>query len=136
MTELQYHLLLWSRIYDSVYENPNRPTDDVISDDVKFDAWYRQESERIDAEIRKNATERAIGSISGTGGQEVFIPADLEGAKEVYQLNDMNARTRIAQRQKAIESNGVLKESELPDVAKDLKMEMNRLASHGARNRS
>jgi hypothetical protein len=136
MTELQYHLLLWSRIYDTAYESMNRPTDDVIKDDDKFDAWYKQESDKIDAENRKNATERAIGSMNGTGGQEVFIPADQEGAKEVYALNDLGGRTRIAQRQRALEKSGVLSESELPDVARDLKMEMNRLASDGAKGRS
>jgi hypothetical protein len=135
-TELQYALLLWSRIYDFAYESTNRPTEDIIKDDDKFDAWYRQESDRLDAEVRKQATEQAIGSINGPGGQEVFIPADVEGAREVYQLNDVGGRIRIAQRQKAILDNGVVAECDLPDVARDLKLEANRLASQGAKNRS
>jgi hypothetical protein len=135
MTDLQYALLLWSRIYDFAYESTNRPGDEVIKDNDKFDAWYRDECNRIEAEIRKNAAERALPG-NGFGGQEVFIPADSEGAREVYQLNDLNARNRIAQRQKALDQNGSLLEAQLPDVARDLKMEVNRLASQGAMNRS
>lgn len=126
MTDLQYALVSWSKVYDFAYDSTNRPSDDVIEDDDKFDAWYTSECERLRQETKKN-------QINGVGGQEVFVPADREGAKEVYALNNFDAKNRIAQRQEAIIKKGVVKEENLPDVSQDIKLEVNRLASASQR---
>lgn len=133
MTDLQYAIVLWSKIYDFAYESTNRPSDDIIDDDDKFDSWYKEECENIKKDLEKN---NANKNIKGTGGQELFIPADAEGAKEVYELNDMAAKKRIALRKQAIEKEGSLKEAHLPDVNKDIQMEVNRLRSEKIQNRS
>lgn len=133
MTEPQFALCMWSKIYDFAYDSSNRPTEDVIEDDKKFDAWYRSESKRIETENKKNALESQFGN--GTGGVEIFVPADEEGAKEVYEMNDMNARSRIQQREKAIVQKGTIKEGDLPDVQSDLRMEVNRMASESIQRR-
>jgi hypothetical protein len=126
LTELQYILIAWSKTYDFAYENTNRPSEEVINDNDKFDAWYKEECDRIDKEIKKNEIDSKIGDVSG---QEVFIPADEEGAKEVYNLNDMNAKMKIAQRQKVIQEKGIVLECDLPDVKREIQMEANRLAT-------
>jgi hypothetical protein len=128
-TELQYALLSWSRIYDFAYESSNRPTDDIIADDDKFDSWYDAECDRIKQELSKNNFNNSFGvNINGIGGQEVFIPADAEGAKEVYALNDPQSRARIAEREKAIQEKGSISEANLPDVKRDLIMAANKAA--------
>ncbi len=135
ITYNQYAIVSWSRVYDFAYASDNRPDDDTISDDDKFDAWYEGEVRRLDSEHKRNALDKSIGG-NALGGQELFIPADIEGAKEVYDLNDKQGRIRIAQRQKAIEEKGELHHAELPDVNADIKMESNRLGSQGVMNRS
>lgn len=138
MTELQYALVAWSQVYDFAYESMNRPPDDVIDDDDKFDAWYQSESERIQTEIKKKSLgDGAVGhSQNFIGGKEVFIPADTEGAREVYQLNDSQGKARVAMRQKAIMEKGDVTEANLPDVKKDLVMMINQAASQAAQTRS
>ena len=139
MTDLQYMLVLWTRIYDFAYNSMNRPTDDVIEDDVRFEAWYHAENERIQSEIKRNDLERSLGktvSDNRPGSIEIFLPADEEGAKEVYNLNTPESRARVVQRQKALTEKGELPEAKLPDVSRDLKMELNRLSSQEAQNRS
>lgn len=139
MTDLQYMLVLWTRLYDFAYSSPNRPTDDVMEDDTRFDAWYQSEIERINAEVKRNDLERSLGKTTQDnrpGSIEVFLPADAEGAKEVYNLNTPDSRARVLMRQKALNEKGELAEANLPDVNRDIKMELNRMASQGAQNRS
>ncbi len=131
MTDLQYSLVLWSKLYDFAYSSSNRPTDDIIADDDRFDAWYRQECERIDAETAKGQLGDNFGSAS-----EVFIPADAEGAKEVYALNNVLEREKLRQREKFIADKGEVKEQALPDVKQKIQMEMNRLGADAIKNRS
>jgi hypothetical protein len=134
MTDLQYALVSWSRVYDFAFSSSNRPSDDIVEDDDAFMAWYRAEVKRISSESQRQALEQSLGS--GFGSQEVFVPADSEGAKEVYDLNDPIGRSRIKERQKALLIKGQLHQAELPDVKRDINMELNRLASENTKNRS
>lgn len=126
MTDYQYALVSWSRIYDFAYSSTNRPTDEIINDDYSFDAWYDQEVKRINSEISNNS----IDSITSNGSAmtEVFIPCDAEGAKEIYNMNDPIARSIIQQRQQVIKEKGQIKDSDLPDMKQKMQMEFNRMA--------
>ncbi len=130
-TDLQYLLVLWTRVYDFAYECQNRPTDDIIDDDTRFDSWYRSEVDKRNREINKASIENEMGGRSG--GQEMFIPADEEGAKEVYNLNDFGGRVRIKEREKAIKDKGSVRELDLPDIRRDVQMEMNKMAAKAAK---
>ena len=131
MTDSQYMLVLWSRIYDFAFESDNRPDEDVLDDDTKFDAWYEREIERIEEDRKGNARQG-----NWQDAQEVFIPADSEGAKDVYSMNSKQNRDKIKTRFDAIDKQGSLTEANLPDVKKDLIMQANRTNSQAIVNRS
>lgn len=132
MTEYQSKLVMWSQLYDFAYQCPNRPPDDTILNDDAFDSWYRSEINRLDSEIAKNF--KGAGLNKGQSG-DIFIVADREGAKEVYDLNDQQAKIRLAQRNKAIKEKGVVTEANLPDVKKDLIMQANKAAMESVRSK-
>ena len=140
VTDLQYQLIFWSKIYDFAFENMNRPPDDVINDDDKFDSWYESETKRIDKEVKDNFKNESFGKTkrepqtdSGVGITEKFIPADKEGAQEVYDLNSVDARRKVKSRQKAIQEKGYVKEQDLPDTSREIQMKLNQLAAqHGS----
>jgi hypothetical protein len=137
MSDLQYALVYWTRVYDFAFNSMNRPPDDVINDDSKFDSWYKSEAKRIEAETKQNAAEDILGGHSkGYGHQEIFLPADSEGAKEVYELNDLQSKIRVKQREKAIREKKEVSEINLPDVKQDLMTRVNQMASEGIMNRS
>jgi len=121
-TEYQYSLVVWSKIYDFAYESSNRPSDETIEDDVKFDAWYKAETSARLAEAKRN-------SIDKGGNGEMFIPADKEGAKEVFELNTIQAKAVLMERQKAINEKSAkgqtTKDGELPDVKREILMQYN-----------
>jgi len=121
LTELQQQLVTWTRIYDFAYNSQSRPTEDIIDDDDKFDAWYKGECEKIDKENKNNYLSSGVNN--GNGGNETYVMADKEGAKEVYDINSYESRRRIAMREKAIEKKGSINEEYLPDIQADLRME-------------
>lgn len=130
MTDLQYALASWSRIYDFAYSSDNRPDEDTLNDDDAFDAWYSNEDKRIKQLMKNSKVDKIVG------GNEVYVPADQEGAKEVYALNDDLGRRRIREREKALAQRGVIKEGDMPDVKRDMQMELNKMAMDAIRSRN
>lgn len=136
ITDYQYWLVYWSKVYDFAYESQDRPTEDVISDDEKFDAWYKWQSKKIDDELKKRSLDNSFPNNSGVGRQETFIIADKEGAKDVYDMNDQQSRAIIKERENFIKEKGEVKDQYLPDVQRDLRVLMNQAASSETINRS
>lgn len=130
ITDNQYRLVLWSKIYDFAYESSNRPESDIINDDELFDNWYQQEQKRLEKESKEVSQNNntAQGRYGHVASQEKYIPADKGGAAEVYALNNAGAKATIRQRQQAINKKGKVKEGQLPDVAMEMKMALNRQA--------
>lgn len=126
ITDWQYALVSWSKVYDFAYQSQNRPSDDIIDDDDAFSSWYRGEIKRIESENKRSQIENGQTTMSGVGFQESFIIADEEGAKEVYALNDAMGRNNIKKRQEFIETKGEVTEANLPDVKQHILMEANR----------
>lgn len=132
ITDLQYMLLHWAQIYDYAFNHQNRPSDEVIDDDYKFDAWLQQEQEITKAEISRAAHQDRFGTV----GQDVYIPADREGAKSVYELNDQYARKKVQQRQKMIEEKGMVSELEFTDIKQEVRMLANQAGSAAMQSRT
>jgi len=50
----QRMLVYWSRVYDMAYESTEKPDDDIIQDDEKFDTWLKNRNEdKTDSEKLK-----------------------------------------------------------------------------------
>lgn len=124
ITEYQYLLCSWSKIYDFAFESLNSPSKDIINSDDKFDSWYEEEVKKL--EHKRNNNNNDTNRNGGISFGETLIPADAEGAKDVYDTNDSVARQIIMQRQKAIESKGQIEEQNLPDIKRTLIMEANK----------
>lgn len=129
MSEWQYLLVLWTKIYDFAYASNNRPSDEIISDDSLFDNWYNAETNRIKKEIASNKPPvNSSGPSSGNGLQETFIPADLEGAKEVLELNNADAARHIKTLHQKIQEQEEVPDANLPLSQQLLRMEANKAA--------
>ena len=60
----QKMLCYWSKVYDSAFEDPERPDDDVINDDEQFDFWLANKHISSE-EKRKNTANDKLKSTSG-----------------------------------------------------------------------
>jgi frataxin-like iron-binding protein CyaY len=131
MTEYQKELVTWSILYDGVYESLDCPDDSVIENDDLLDAWLIEQQEKRSKEKKdKFSTENAKINNSNEIGIVVDSPEDAE---KVYNLNDRAGLQRIKDRQKALTNKGTLKEHELPDMKRDIKMMVNQGNFNNAR---
>jgi hypothetical protein len=117
----QLALISYSQMYDSVYENPESPKEEVIDDDDCLDGWFIEQRRKHEKDKIKQQTEDLISNPKIKNSQEIFVMANSqEEAQDVYSLNNDAVRTIIKQRQEEIKStSGLLNHKELPDVKQE-----------------
>lgn len=113
-TEEQKALVVWSRIYDSVYESMDCPGEFIIKDDDLLDGWLTVQHRKRESDRKKKEGDEHASKVKNA--QEVFIPVQsIEDARRVEALNDQRAKMLKAQRSKALESRGTMREQDMPD---------------------
>jgi hypothetical protein len=115
LTDEQLSVINWSRMYDSVYESAECPSEIVLDDDDLLDGWLITQSKKREAE--KN---QQLGNNKGSnkpGLQETFIPAETaEDAARIDSMNDPGARATKQQRVRLAQKHGQVKEENMPDA--------------------
>jgi hypothetical protein len=126
-TDEQKTLVVLSKMYDNAHEHPECPPDKVIEDDDMFDGWMIMQKRKSEQEKSKNRTEELLKGKNLQNAKEVFLVANSqEEAQNIYDLNNVQSRNIIKERNRMIlNSNKEFKESELPDVQRDLQMQNN-----------
>jgi hypothetical protein len=126
-TDEQRTLVIFSKMYDSAYENPDCPPDSVINDDDMFDGWLILQKRASEKQKEKNRAEKLLEGKNIGNAKEVFLVArSQEEAQNIYNLNDSNSRHIIRERNSLIlNSKKEVKESELPDVQRDMYIQNN-----------
>lgn len=122
-TLAQIYLSMYSRMYDSVYEHPETPSEQVINDDDMLDGWFAKQRREREAERKKREAETIFDRKKGgrhakkDGRGELFIMAESkEEAEQIMSLNTIHARQVMKQREHFIkERGGRANEEELPD---------------------
>lgn len=130
-TEEQKNICSWSSLYDSVYEHPKCPSDEVIYDDDCLDGWMilqRRERDKQVGNIDFISNEKIKNS------KEIFIPADTkEDAKKVFNLNDQNGKASLKAKFNTLNKAGEIAEQDLPETKKQIQMQMNRMEFNARR---
>lgn len=125
MTAIQRAIVSWSLIYDSVYESMETPPTSVIQDDKQLDAWLEQQHDKREQERNKVASTNVIPDHLANS-QEVYVIAETpEDADKVYKLNDTAGMSIIRNREAVLNNKGSIKEQEMPDVKRQLQMQLN-----------
>jgi hypothetical protein len=111
----QRSLILYSRMYDNIYENPDCPSEGVIEDNDMLDGWMIQQRRDREKSQQESEIESVIGN-KHEGATDVFIPvSNAEEASKINKLNSVHNQVIKKQRQKVIEQRGEVKEGEFPD---------------------
>lgn len=86
----QRHLLRLSKMYDSVKQHPEPPSDDIIQDDDALDGWFLFQKNKANKEKdEKNIMDRVGGSKKMQEAGEVFVMSnDRSESQRINSLND------------------------------------------------
>ncbi len=123
----QNRIILYSMMYDNIYEHPDKPSDEIINDDDALDGWkLLQKKKREREDSQKSVEEKMNKKIAEA--DEVFIMATSN--EDIQRINDLNddqakfAKARKAQQlkqQKKVEEQDFL-DSQLKISQQLLKM--------------
>lgn len=117
-TEEQLTLVSYSMMYDSVYEHPEKPSDNIINDDDMLDGWMiiqRKNMEKSKKQDEILKTNNKLGK-----AQEVFIFTDSEeGIQEIMSMNSDEALIDMAEREYTINKNQTIDHSQLSDIKRE-----------------
>lgn len=119
-TDEQRFLVSMSRMYDNAREHPECPDEDVFKDDDAFDGWAALEKHKQEKEKSKNRAEKMLpGKLKNAS--EVYVMANNQHeAKDIMNLNDSHSAMIIQERKAFLNKYGTVKESNLPDVQRDI----------------
>lgn len=115
-TRDQLSLCSFTQMYDSVYENSDRPNDKIIEDNDCLDGWFIVQ--RRKAEADKKISESGTKNSKIANAKERFIMVDNEeDARAVMNMNDATGKAILNSRFKTLQTvSGPVKDEEFADV--------------------
>jgi len=113
-THEQRQLLGYSYMYDSIYKNPEAPSDNIIADDDLLDGWLIAQ-QRENEESKKEKNTKSMFDQHGNAAEVYVVAHNEDDRNKIENLNSTESRIVKKQRQAAIKQSGKLKEGELPD---------------------
>jgi hypothetical protein len=118
-TDDQRGLVNLSKMYDSVYEHPECPNDNVINDDDMLDGWMIVQKRKNEKEKNQKTIEELNPKLKNA--QEVFLMAnDKADAQNILDLNSEESLYRLNQKMAVVNKLGSVEDAQLPDVKMDL----------------
>jgi len=126
LTEEQKSIIIWSSLYDNIYEHPESPPEDVVEDDDLLDGWLIVQRRKRKKNEIASSVDNLIKNDKIRNSKEIYLIADSkEDAKKIDSLNDMTAKMIKKERANALKKHGVLAEEHMPDSMRDIQMQMN-----------
>jgi hypothetical protein len=122
MSEDQRSIIVWSSIYDNVYEHPEQPPNNVISDDDLLDGWFIEQRRKKEKDSGAKEVNNMIGNSKISNSGEVFVVANSRDTmKKIASLNNVESDIAKRQRFAMMDKKGVVKESEMPDSKNEIR---------------
>lgn len=123
LTDEQRYLLLYSQMYDNISEHPEEPHQDIVNDDDALDGWFLVQKQKRDKEKNSKNASNVLGIKDDA--QEVFLPArNLQEIQQIGQLNDLEGKKIIEERNRKINSLGEVTEAQLPDQQRNIRKQL------------
>ena len=95
MLDEQVNLINWSIMYNSIQQHPEKPSGDIIEDDILLDGWLIKQRKKNEMESKSRSADATFAErMSGFG--EVFLPARNEQmARNIYNLNSGQEKATV-----------------------------------------
>lgn len=118
LTDMQKTLISWTRMYDSIYESPDCPSDDIINDDIAIDGWFVLQRRKRNDEVKKPD--------NLPKSQEVFVMGKTkEDIRNINNMNTSEGARIVKSRFEELKQKGSLDEGQFSHVRDELQMRAN-----------
>lgn len=129
LTEEQRTLISLSKFYDSIYEHPDCPNDNVLNDADMLEGWLILQQREREAARKQKSTDNILGltdKMKNAVGNEVMIVANSrEEAVEINSQNDMSSQMIKKERMAVIKSKGEAQDMDFRDIRLEVLKQVN-----------
>lgn len=116
LTNDQRRLVLYSLMYDRIYEHHERPSEDIIEDDDALDGWKLIQKQKVHKDKIDRQIEEKLSNNKIAGAQEVIIPiSNDDELKAVNGLNDAGAKIVKRNREVQVSQKGAVAHEDFID---------------------
>lgn len=115
-TDEQRALVNITRMYDSVMEHPECPSQDIIDDDDALEGWMIFQKRKNEAEKNKSKADAMISKNMSKASEVYMVASSKEEYDQIYSANSMESKNRMKEKFAIISANEKVHEHELPDV--------------------
>jgi hypothetical protein len=116
LTVDQKNLLIWAKMYDSINESMDAPSDQVINDDDMLDGWFILQRKKSEKEKGRQDLESSLNNDKIANSSEVFVFAqDHEHAARIEELNDITGKVVKKERLAVIKNQGEASDLDFKD---------------------
>ena len=122
----QKNLLIWAKMYESVQESMDCPSDDVVQDDDMLDGWFiiqkkKREQERVQSDIEQSTQNTKIAN-----SDEIFIMTDNKSdAERINSSNTFHNQQVKKQRAEVIKNRGEAGDLDFQDQQLKMRQQAN-----------
>ncbi len=123
-SEEQKSLVNISCMYDKIYEHPDCPQDDIISDDDALDGWMIYQKQKNDLQKKEKGVDSMLsGKIKNSS--EIFLMAgNKQQAEDILGLNTQDSLNIVKNKVETVMSKGWVRDGELPDVKQKIMQQL------------
>ena len=94
-TDEQRSLVSLSKMYDSVRESPDSPSEEIIEDDDALDGWFIFQRKEREKEKKRNKIMDSVGDKYKDAGEIFLVTDSVEEARDIYDLNDPQGAAQV-----------------------------------------
>ena len=123
----QQLLLVWSKLYDNIKENPECPSDNIIDDNDALDGWLLLEKEENAKKAAESRSKKRYSSKLDKCDEVFVMVNNKEEADRVLSMNDAYSKRVIQQRVNEIANNGEVAYHNFSDIRQDIQMAYNKM---------
>ncbi len=117
LTPDQKNLLSWSKTYDSVYDSPDSPGDEVIKDHDALNGWFVLQGREVEKYRKEKSEDKLLSESSKlANADEIMMMAhSKEDADHIHGYNSLNSNRVRKERLKTVDEKGVAEDLDFKD---------------------
>ena len=128
LTPNQKNLIIWSKMYDSVQESMDCPSDDVVNDDDMLDGWFILQKKKRDQEKVQSEIEQSTSNPKISNSDEIFVMADSQkDANKINNSNTHHVQQIKKQRMAVIKHKGTATDLDFQDQQLKMRQQSNEM---------
>ena len=133
LTDIQLAVISWSTYYEGIYQSMDRPSEELIDDDIAIDGWSIVEKRKRSKEEKQRNAEKMLPENMKNAGEIFIMAKNKKQAEDIMSLNGRESFEKINMLKHDLKQSSVVDEANLTSTRRELQMEAIRMQKENRR---